>query len=42
MDLGRGFSTHAEFEDFNHEIVLVMVFEFGTGLVLERRRFNGN
>lgn len=32
---GQGFSTHAEFEDFNHEIVLDMVFEFGTGLVLE-------
>jgi hypothetical protein len=32
---GRGFGTHAEFEDFNHEIELDMVFEFGTGLVLE-------
>jgi hypothetical protein len=32
---GRGYKTHAEFEDFNHHIVLDMVFEFGTGLVLE-------
>lgn len=32
---GRGYKTHAEFEDFNHHIVLDMVFEFGTGQVLE-------
>lgn len=32
---GKGFSTHAEFEDFNHEIELDMLFEFGTGKVLE-------
>lgn len=32
---GQGYSTHAEFEDFNHHIVLDMVFQFGTGLVLE-------
>ncbi len=31
----RGFSTHAVFEDFNHHIVLDMIFEMGTGKVLE-------
>ena len=31
----QGFSTHAEFSDFNHEILLDMVFQIGTGIVLE-------
>lgn len=37
MDLvyGKGYGTHAEFEDFNHLIILDMLFEFGTGKILE-------
>lgn len=34
---GQGFATHAQFVDFNHDILLDMIFEMGTGKVLEAR-----
>ncbi|MGE5454805.1 MAG: DUF2889 domain-containing protein [Methylocystaceae bacterium] len=34
---GRGYGTHAQFSDYNHDIVLDMLFEIGTGRVLEAK-----
>lgn len=34
LEPGVGYRSRAEFEDYNHHIVLDMVFQYGTGVVL--------
>lgn len=37
MVQGVGYSTHAQFIDINHDIIVDLLFELGTGKVLEAR-----